>query len=650
MGSEYGEIISHKAIINSETGLCKGYGFIMYARARDAAVAIVELQKKGYQTSFARHESFSAKLRMMSDSRSSNVYISNLPLTMDEQQLEILVSPHQIISRRILSKPDGSSRGVGFIRFQNRDIAQACIDLLHGKRLSNHPHPLQARFADSESQKRLKQDTTLRKIYADLDMGVLRSPSGHNLRPTPMSATIGGPGRHLLAPAAIAHSSNNLSSAMRPTNSEPGHAFHGLALSGGASVSPSSLRNVGNLGLGSMPMSAATSNGSFYPGPMMATPPTPMSPWNGSGGGNALLGGGSDANVWPLPHGGPTEGSGLGLLPAHSAPPQQHFLGGIPSTGWLLPAPRPRGSGVNPVTASGVTSVAVAPPSLPSTDNLHTARRDTTTLDASTGPWGPVIAGNGVAPPVLTDHRAGHNGFENATPDGRSTQIDDHHEAVKTGEESDSWMPRWTTTLSAVGGSEQSPSEHQVLGSLLLVDGNDNGGRGNPANAARGNTAPAIDFRFNNGESTAIPIINPLTGQTVENALPGVETLIGTTRDPASLLPSAALHSLQQRATSGTTSNGISIEQGLRDSRLQSVGSSLDKLSGLPSVTSSISAPACYGILRTDQMNMFEQPTGRLQEGHGINDGRNALSMASKQPSLSGTDQLASAINLHHWP
>lgn len=176
LGTQYGDVISHKAIINSETGLCKGYGFVMYAKAKDAAVAMVELQRQGFLTSFARHESFSAKLRSMADSKSTNVYVSNLPLDLDDQQLAALVQPHTIVSRRILTKPDGTSRGVGFIRFQTREIAQDCIDRLHGKRLPHHPHPLQARFADSETQKRLKQDTTLRKVYADLDMGRLQTP------------------------------------------------------------------------------------------------------------------------------------------------------------------------------------------------------------------------------------------------------------------------------------------------------------------------------------------------------------------------------------------------------------------------------------------------------------------------------------------
>lgn len=255
IGSQFGEVISHKAIINSETGLCKGYGFIMFAWAKDAAVAMVELQKRGYQTSFARHESFSAKLRMMSDVRSTNVYVSNLPLTMTDQQLEHLVAPHSIVSRRILSKVDGTSRGVGFIRFHTREVAQECIDRLHGKRLIGHPHPLQARFADSENQKRLKQDTSLRKVYADLDMGVLANhPASTSTRRSLSQTSFGNVAR------GVARGANSAGMAMG--RSDPG------SLAGGPQPA----------GIGGIPMISPTSSlAGFYPGPIGgAAPPSPL--------------------------------------------------------------------------------------------------------------------------------------------------------------------------------------------------------------------------------------------------------------------------------------------------------------------------------------------------------------------------------------
>lgn len=48
----------------------------------------------------------------------TNLYISNLPLSMDEQELENMLKPFgQVISTRILRDSNGTSRGVGFARY-----------------------------------------------------------------------------------------------------------------------------------------------------------------------------------------------------------------------------------------------------------------------------------------------------------------------------------------------------------------------------------------------------------------------------------------------------------------------------------------------------------------------------------------------------
>lgn len=48
----------------------------------------------------------------------TNLYISNLPLSMDEQELESMLKPFsQVISTRILRDANGASRGVGFARY-----------------------------------------------------------------------------------------------------------------------------------------------------------------------------------------------------------------------------------------------------------------------------------------------------------------------------------------------------------------------------------------------------------------------------------------------------------------------------------------------------------------------------------------------------
>lgn len=656
MGSEYGEIISHKAIINSETGLCKGYGFIMYARARDAAVAIVELQKQGFQTSFARHESFSAKLRMMSDSRSSNVYISNLPLSMDEQQLEVLVAPHQIVSRRILTKPDGSSRGVGFIRFQNRDIAQACIDLLHGKRLPNHPHPLQARFADSESQKRLKQDTTLRKIYADLDMGVLRSPSGHNLRPAPLTTATSSGARLISSPINTSVSGTPapgvVAAAMRPTNSEPGHRLYGFP------PPLSHLRKTGH-GLGPIPMSATTSNGSFYPGPGRVTPPTPVSPWFGTGG---TVGAPDrlDANLWCTTQ-GPSNGS---VLAPSQAPSNRSFLGTMPGTGWLLPPPPPRPSAAGPAS-SALASVTSAGEPLRDTAVLSSTLNPRTSK-AVGGLWSPAAsAGATTSTPTMmspsADSGNGSSRFNSPvrTVDGHNSLDGDGNSSyVSKGISSAGWMPTWTSSIADLNlHDNQGRTKHdkdnaltvkalerQHLGSLLTGDGNDTATK--VPDWALANQAPRsglsapheVELVAGSVPTSAVPIINPQTGQKIDGA--NSQVTINPSCDttpPTGLMAQPNLTPVSETLSGMANVHNTPVQRALRDARSKTIGSGLSELASTPSVTTSVSAPAGYEALCRDQRDSAQCASSTPKD-----QGQQPEETRSK-------NQLARAIALDGW-
>ncbi|KAI8082683.1 uncharacterized protein B0P05DRAFT_578814 [Gilbertella persicaria] len=162
----YGPISSSKAIIDQKTGECKGYGFAMYENEEHCQLAIQGLNAAGYQASLARvgQESFSSKLRSLQDETSTNIYISNLPLAMDEEALEELFKPYQTVSNRILRDPQsGLSRGVGFARLVDRPSASAIIEKFNGHSISGSSAPLQVRFADSPAQKRLKNQTSTNK-------------------------------------------------------------------------------------------------------------------------------------------------------------------------------------------------------------------------------------------------------------------------------------------------------------------------------------------------------------------------------------------------------------------------------------------------------------------------------------------------------
>ena len=104
---------------------------------------------------------------------SSNLYLSHIPFTYSEADIEALFFPKYIVkSLRLLHEgdepgkrgPSGSlSRGAGFVRLASRVQAQEAVQELNGKLLPGHQmldsgyvETLQVRFADSETQKIIK--------------------------------------------------------------------------------------------------------------------------------------------------------------------------------------------------------------------------------------------------------------------------------------------------------------------------------------------------------------------------------------------------------------------------------------------------------------------------------------------------------------
>jgi RNA recognition motif-containing protein len=88
----------------------------MYETQEQAKVAMTDLIKQGFQVSFAK-ESFSARLKNLQDSGSTNIYMSNIPMNYTEEGLTELFAPLNVLSQKILRDSSGVSRGVGFIRW-----------------------------------------------------------------------------------------------------------------------------------------------------------------------------------------------------------------------------------------------------------------------------------------------------------------------------------------------------------------------------------------------------------------------------------------------------------------------------------------------------------------------------------------------------
>ncbi|XP_038145699.1 RNA-binding motif, single-stranded-interacting protein 1 isoform X1 [Cyprinodon tularosa] len=147
----YGKIVSTKAILDKTTNKCKGYGFVDFDSPAAAQKAVGALKTSGVQAQMAKQQ----------EQDPTNLYISNLPLSMDEQELENMLKHFgQVISTRILRDPNGVSRGVGFARLESTEKCEAVISHFNGKFIKTPAgvpgpsEPLLCKFADGGQKKR----------------------------------------------------------------------------------------------------------------------------------------------------------------------------------------------------------------------------------------------------------------------------------------------------------------------------------------------------------------------------------------------------------------------------------------------------------------------------------------------------------------
>jgi ELAV like protein 2/3/4 len=179
--SSIGEVESCKLIRDKVTGQSLGYGFVNYHRTEDAAKAIqtlngLRLQNKTIKVSYARPSSEAIK--------GANLYVSGLPKHMAQPaDLErLFASCGNIITSRILcDNITGLSKGVGFIRFDQRVEAERAIQL-NGTVPEGATEPITVKFANNPSNN-AKLNEALPPLAAYLAPQAARRALGAALHP-----------------------------------------------------------------------------------------------------------------------------------------------------------------------------------------------------------------------------------------------------------------------------------------------------------------------------------------------------------------------------------------------------------------------------------------------------------------------------------
>lgn len=88
------------------------------------------------------------------------MYISSLPKNFNEHELSAIFHPYKVCSARILRDSSGHGRGVGFARFESREVCEEICNKYSNYAVASKEdgvvHRIAIRFADSGEQKSLK--------------------------------------------------------------------------------------------------------------------------------------------------------------------------------------------------------------------------------------------------------------------------------------------------------------------------------------------------------------------------------------------------------------------------------------------------------------------------------------------------------------
>ncbi|KAH7710030.1 RNA-binding protein [Aphelenchoides avenae] len=190
-----GEIESCKLVRDKVTGQSLGYAFVNYCREEDARRALgslngLRLQNKTIKVSPARPSSEQIK--------GANLYVSGLPKTLTQSELEEIFRPYgNIVTSRILfDNVTGLSKGVGFVRFDTKGQAEAAIEKLNGTMPPGFSEPVQVKFANNPASS--SQKTVLQMAQAAsslLPLTLMQTAAATTaLRGAPL--TVGGPMHH----------------------------------------------------------------------------------------------------------------------------------------------------------------------------------------------------------------------------------------------------------------------------------------------------------------------------------------------------------------------------------------------------------------------------------------------------------------------
>lgn len=206
--SSYGPVTS-AVVMRDADGKSKGFGFVNFENADDAANAVENLngkkinddrewyvgraQKKAEREAELRAKFEQERKARMEKFQGANLYLKNLDDSVDDEKLRELFSDFgAITSCKVMRDPQGQSRGSGFVAFSTPEEAMRAVSEMNGKMVGRKP--LYVALAQRKEERRAR----LQAQFAQMRAPITVTPA----LPTSLSA-YHHPGAPRLAPQQL---------------------------------------------------------------------------------------------------------------------------------------------------------------------------------------------------------------------------------------------------------------------------------------------------------------------------------------------------------------------------------------------------------------------------------------------------------------
>lgn len=166
--SAFGNILSCK-VAQDENGVSKGYGFVHF-ETEDAAIRAIEKVngmllngKKVYVGKFIpkqeREKELGERAKMF-----TNVYVKNLGNLTDDKLRSLFSKYGRITSCAVMKHQDGTSKGFGFVAFEDPKAADLAVKEMHNRNVEGQ------NLYVCRAQKKCERVTELKKRYEQMKL------------------------------------------------------------------------------------------------------------------------------------------------------------------------------------------------------------------------------------------------------------------------------------------------------------------------------------------------------------------------------------------------------------------------------------------------------------------------------------------------